>query len=211
MEKLVNSPGEHLFYLGLNNGRGGGMLSYPNFMAENKALDHPDIVPIVQIAEKVGLDFRVLVLQRSAAEILASTKSRDFAQNNHLEAKILVDNAAALYSQLKLIDRKFFYCVQYRDLGIIAGNPDKKTHLLYFLHPMNLARDSLFDDMLDKVVYSNNTAPLVTTADSDHKNKNTDHTKKEGLSDVLMSSEAHHVFQLEARLTLINQLCSVKM
>eukprot|EP01034_Spumella_vulgaris_P038876 gene38876-48006_t len=52
MGKLATTPGEHLYYIGLNNGKGGGMLSYPNFMSKNKALDHPDLIPLAQIAEK---------------------------------------------------------------------------------------------------------------------------------------------------------------
>jgi hypothetical protein len=76
------------------------MLSYPNLNTEDKALNHPDVFALAVMAEKVGIDFRVLVLQRDAASILWSTEKRHFGDVQ--EPKILIDNAAALYSQVSL-------------------------------------------------------------------------------------------------------------
>lgn len=151
MKELKQIPGDHLFFIGLKSHTAGGMMSYPNFNGKNKALDNPDIYVLAQLAESVGLDFRVLVLQRGAEEIVHSATSRGFggAEGKENEPKILLASANALYGQLSSLDRKFFECVRYDELGRLK--PERVKELVEFLHPHNLQKD--LPEMLKRVRY----------------------------------------------------------
>ena len=79
------------------------------------------------IAETVGLDFRVLVLQRSA-------------QGGQVEAQILIANAAVLHSQLALLGRPLYFCLHLEQLLRLKAPPLQglKGQLVDFVHPHNL-------------------------------------------------------------------------
>jgi hypothetical protein len=110
-----------------------GMASYPNFgSTETKSIDHPDLLPLVVLAEAAKVDLRIVVLQRKAYDILVSTiVHRNFGHG--YEARILLDNAAVLYSQLKLIDPKFFVCLHYHNMHNLTNV--ELSHMRNFLHP----------------------------------------------------------------------------
>ena len=130
--KTIAAYGENNLYLvGLCFVKRSAMLSYPNYNGINKALDHPDISVLAALAELAGVDFRVLVLQRDASEILASTARRGIGGLE--EPKILLDNAAALHAQLQLLDHRFFQCLHYQDIGNLTAT--QQSELGDFLHP----------------------------------------------------------------------------
>ena len=49
------------------------MLSYPNFPGDRKPLQFPDVRMLAHISEATGADFRVVVLTRSAFNMMMST------------------------------------------------------------------------------------------------------------------------------------------
>lgn len=153
MQRLAHAEGEHLFFVGLGFTRGSGMFSYPNYNAQHKALDHPDALSLALMAESVGLDLRILVLQRSGYEIISSTVNRNFG-NGASEGKILIDNAAAMLAQIQLLSHDFFKCVKYRDLGKMKSDEKEVRELADFIHPENLGRSGILPTMLDVVHYS---------------------------------------------------------
>ena len=145
------------------------------------------------LAEQAGIDFRVLVLQRNGLEILKSVDRRDFGQAEE-EPKILVDNAAALYAQLALLDRKFFHCLHYERLNNFT--PKSKKELIDFLHPENMK--DIMTQMLTQIRPSKTT---LAAANSSHL------LPDKSLNDTHNSHFDYYSFQLDARLALINDLC----
>ena len=120
---------------------GSGMMSYPSFQFKDKALDHPDVYALALFAEKSNLDFRVIVLCRQAADILKSTAKRKFGTPLEPEPRVLVDNAAALYTQMKLMDPRFFLSFDFDSLvrsDWVAMIDKRKHQIANFLHPGNL-------------------------------------------------------------------------
>jgi len=118
---------------------------------------------------------------RGSEAILVSTIGRGFGFNQ--EPMVLVDNAAVLYAQLKLIDRRFFFCLRYEDVSTLTKK--EKDDLRMFLHPK-----LELDNMLKQFEVSTNTKKL-----------------EEG---ELGSSASYHIHQLEARMFLIRKLCRSK-
>ena len=161
-------PGDasSLYVLGLGFSNGVGMLSYPNFGGANKALNHPDVFLLAAVAERAGVDLRVLVLQRSAGEIVRSVAARGYGSTE--DSRILIDNAAALASQLRLLDRGFFLCLDYPslmsmrdDIGL-PGVRAKRDALGGFL--MKDGAGPLLDAMLRKVKPSGHGSNSTTAA-----------------------------------------------
>lgn len=52
------------------------MFSYPNFNAQNKVMNYPDIYLLAILSELTNIDLRILVLQRNSLSILSSTNHR---------------------------------------------------------------------------------------------------------------------------------------
>lgn len=82
-----------------------------NHGGPDKALHTPDVRVLASLAEEAGLDFRVIVLVRSADEILRSTVYHRHFGTEAREATILAASAALLAGQLQLMDPHFFVCV----------------------------------------------------------------------------------------------------
>lgn len=213
MKTIATMPGDRLYLVGLCFVKRSAMMSYPNYNGVNKALDHPDISTLAALAELAALDFRVLILQRSAQEILASTRRRDIGGND--EPKVLLDNAAALYAQMKLVDRSFYHCVQYRDLGDMTQNSKAKAQLIQFLHPALMP--AVMDAMLSKVHYSGNNSSFLASQPrvkkhglkaSTHSNGNGNAAESTHESIYLQAqSNVYHTWQLQLRMSLIDELC----
>jgi hypothetical protein len=214
MRILAQKGGRHLYLVGLGFLKEAGMLSYPNFNGVHKSLDHPDISLLASIAEGVGLDFRVIVLQRSAKEILESTKRRSIG--GQAEPSILVDNAATLFSQLSLMEKTFYRCVPFHRLANLTTNEQKD--LATFIHPM---LTTLFPSMLEAVHYpgSKTNHTEHTTAVSMESNNNSSRLlgKGDAQDAVLKAKHDQHVeqqnfyyqeWQLSRRLALIDSLCA---
>ena len=190
-----------LYIIGIDHPTTSGMLSYPNFGDPQKTLNHPDIAVLARIAELVNLDFRVVVLQRSADSILMSTQNRRFGGPR--EGRILSDSAAALYSQLKLLDPRFFYCIQYHDLSTLSD--DKKRELIDFTHPIVI--QSLLPQML-KLVHSK---PQITTSHdfiNNMKNRSQNKNNQDYYSEMKKYITGNYdLHGVAARLQLIDNLC----
>lgn len=79
--------------------------SYPTLGGDKKQLQHPDLHLIAKLAEEAGVDLRVLVLTRNPYAIAKSTtENRLFGGGFNEEIEMLTENAAAITSQLNLID-----------------------------------------------------------------------------------------------------------
>ncbi len=209
MQALAHRPGNHVYLIGLCFVHLSAMMSYPNYNGLNKALDHPDVSILATIAEWAGLDFRVIVLQRDAADILKSTARRGIGGRE--EPKILLSNAAVLHSQLLLLDRKFYHCIQYRNLGRL--DQQSKQELVNFLHPTLL--EPIIDRMLTKVVYSESNRTSARLSDRNFQSRTSSGVRSgERVTDVNLSGEVrrvsdkYHVWQLAQRLHQIDVLCS---
>lgn len=191
MNELSNSTETQLYFLGLGFVKFSGMLSYPNYNGAYKTLDHPDAFTLAQLAEAAGIDFRVVVLQRNAMEILAS----DMDHREHggrLEPKILINNAADLYSQLKLLDKRFFHCLNYRDIGLLGK--EKKEELQNFLHPKNIP--VVIDEMISQISYTGSHTDTYSSVN-----------ELKGIALFKYLNRKYHANQLQARLDLIQELC----
>jgi hypothetical protein len=216
MQSLAALSDSRAYLVGLCFVHRAAMLSYPNYNGVNKALDHPDLHILATLAEMAGVDFRVIVLQRSAREILSSTTSRDIGGSN--EPKILIDNAAAIYTQMLLVDPAFYHCVQYRELGSLSQR--QKHSLAAFIHPA-LSVPTI-DRMLSAVRYAGSTQANLTStaapaAPTRLESKLLRHRSRlakeaEGKSALQLAAEEssvrYHEWALELRLGLIDGLCS---
>lgn len=208
VQALAQRPGNHVYLMGLCFVHLSAMMSYPNYNGVNKAVDHPDISILATIAEWAGLDFRVIVLQRDAEDILKSTARRGIGGRE--EPKILLSNAAVLLSQLLLLDRKFYHCIQYHSLGKL--DPQSKHKLVNFLHPTLLG--PIIDRMLAMVVYSESNRTTVRPSDRNFQGR-TSSGVRSGNSNTDMNlsievrrvSEKYHAWQLAQRLHQIDELC----
>eukprot|EP01034_Spumella_vulgaris_P026448 gene26448-33027_t len=215
MRSLVATPGDHFYFLGLGFVPGSGMLSYPNFNGRHKSLDHPDAYTLALMAESAGLDFRVLVLQRDAADIIASTAKRGFggALGAAGEPKILIDNAAVLYSQLALLDPAFIHCVQYKTLGNLSA--EARDEMVDFLHPVLMKSELAV--MLKEVVYSRPTLPsgalsVLSGASNVGAISRTPPRKPKVVVSAPLTPKQqenleYHIKQLSSRLALIDNVC----
>lgn len=187
-----------LYIIGNDHPTTSGMLSYPNFGDPHKPLNHPDISVIARLAELVGLDFRIIVLQRSADEILMSTKNRRFGGPK--EGRILSDNAAALYSQLKLLDPKFFHCVNYHDLSSFNGN--KRKDFIEFTHPF-------IETILPKMLETIHSKPEIRTShDFIQKMNNRSNLHQDSIMEMRQYlTNNYDVHNVAVRLQLISNIC----
>jgi hypothetical protein len=148
------------YIVGLDYVHHSAMMSYPNYNGLNKALDHPDIHLLAALAELAGVDFRVIVLQRNAREVLASTARRGFG--GHEEPRILATNAAVLAAQLQSLHRSFYQCAQYSELAHLDAQ--QQTRLASFIHA-DMSSDVVLK-MLSKITYSNSSASVHSTRSS---------------------------------------------
>ena len=179
-----------LYIISLELIKDSGMMSYPNYGGPNKSLNHPDIAVMAALAEMAGMDFRVLVLQRNARDILRSVTSSSYG--GAAEPKILVDNAAALYSQMEQLDPRFYFCLPYEKMGNMTDS--EQSGFVHFLHPTILP--SMMDTMLQMVHYK----PKPSTT-------STEHFASEEERRFKGASREYHEWLLARQLGLINGLC----
>jgi hypothetical protein len=124
---------------------------------------------------------------------------RHFGTKEGEEPKILIDNAASLYAQLALLDKRFFFCVDYEKLAEIKNSTLALQHeLAQFLHEDEMAM--ILPEMI-RVIRPSSSKPAFPTFILND-------------SVAIRHSKAKHnnsqeylAFQLQARLTLIDHLC----
>ena len=143
MKQMAVQPGDHLYYVSPP------MPYATGTVPRTKPLDHPDVFALAAMAEAAGLDLRIVLLQRDAEELLDSLTRHHVGGGayHHIQYKILIANAAALYMQLMLIDRAFFYCLPYSQL--VTTNEDKLNNkqsgkLNSFVHPSMLLQTNIY-------------------------------------------------------------------
>jgi hypothetical protein len=139
------SSGKKLVILNTQDDDKAGVLSYPNYDGLHRSVHNPDLHVLACVAEAAGVDFRVVVLQRSAEAAYAS-----FHRRFHVEASLMgiVTSANVLYAQLTQIAPDFYHCVSYDDMGALRSRD--KDALATFLHPA--LRGGLMNAMLGEVV-----------------------------------------------------------
>ena len=128
--------------------------------------------------------------------ILKSVTQRDFGREEE-EPKILIDNAAVLYTQLTLLDRRFFFCLDYEQLAEIQST-DLQRELAMFLHEVNMPK------ILNKMISAlrpSSTKPVFPTFILNDSVAIRNSSSKHNTTQEYLS------FQLQARLALIDQLC----
>ena len=157
MNRCVNASIEtSIFHFqGLEASPNQGMLSYPDSMSLNRALNHPDVFTMSMLAEISNLDLRILVIQRDAKDILRSTSKKMTSRfGGNVEPETLIANAEALYTQLKMLDRSFYHCVHYTKLASL--NKAQSQKMADFLHP-TIMKDA-WQYMIEAVKYPNETS-----------------------------------------------------
>lgn len=80
-----------------------GHMSYPSYNGKDKALHSPDMHALAALCERASIDLRIVVMQRSAEAIVASTANRDFGSFPGHEISTLTNNAAVVAAQLQLM------------------------------------------------------------------------------------------------------------
>ena len=105
-----------------------GMMSYPNGIS---GTSWPDLGSLAEMAERAGIDLRIIVLTRPSIPMIRSISSRvrNVQKNSHL-AEI---GAIKLSKQLSSIDASFYSCVSYDDLTSVTRDAIQK--LQNFLVP----------------------------------------------------------------------------
>eukprot|EP00750_Incisomonas_marina_P023655 INCI5049.6.p1 GENE.INCI5049.6~~INCI5049.6.p1 ORF type:complete len:289 (-),score=57.53 INCI5049.6:69-935(-) len=82
-----------------------GMMSYPNFGGPLKVLQHPNIRLLAELAEKAGVDLRIIVMLRDPLALLASTVlKRHFVESAEIGMEVLLRNFEILVQQLVMLD-----------------------------------------------------------------------------------------------------------
>jgi hypothetical protein len=121
---------------------------------------------------------------------------RDFGKEEE-EPKILIDNAAVLYTQLSLLDRRFFFCLDYEQLAEIKSTALQRE-LALFLHEINMPK--ILNKMIAAIRPSSSKPAFPSFILNDSvavKNSIAQHD----------NSQEYLAFLLQARLALIDQLC----
>ena len=91
----------------------------PQERGEARLATRPDVTFAARAAESAGVDLRVLVLSRPAAQILAMSGedvSGAGVEGGPARAAVLLSHCASLESQLRAVDARFLSCGRYRSL-----------------------------------------------------------------------------------------------
>lgn len=151
-------------------------MSYPNFDdVSTKPLDHPDLLPLVLLAEAADIDMRIVVTQRHAYDVLYSTHlRRNYGHGS--EPRVLIDNAALLYSQLLLI----LVSLSVSHTQSASFNGSQVSAFQRFLHP-NIDNDFMRHmwsqlNPVDRsaaaaVLAALNTSTIMTATDMKHQQR----------------------------------------
>jgi hypothetical protein len=163
-----------------------GMFSYPNYDGIHKALDIPDVTLLAALAESSKVDLRIIVLLRDSQDMLMSYVRR-FQINAYAEALTMVNAMSALYTQLAMIDRKFYKCLQFESLGTMSVQ--EQDELITFIHPTALVNDR------DKMFGAFRKRPLIDAKDHKAVNSNMDNHMK------------YLLWRLEVQESLLRSIC----
>lgn len=152
----------------------------------NRSHSLPDVNILSRLAESVGLDFRIVIVLRDAEELLLSA-----ARKGRTDPMALVDSAEALYSQLSLLDRRFFHCIHYNNYTKM--NRNERFELKAFVHP-HIELDRLMFFSRDKGKNVANKKNNLKESDFRHS--------------MNSQTASHFLFQLDSRLARLLDLCN---
>eukprot|EP00510_Aplanochytrium_minuta_P006830 CAMPEP_0184032230 /NCGR_PEP_ID=MMETSP0955-20130417/2866_1 /TAXON_ID=627963 /ORGANISM="Aplanochytrium sp, Strain PBS07" /LENGTH=701 /DNA_ID=CAMNT_0026318225 /DNA_START=117 /DNA_END=2222 /DNA_ORIENTATION=+ len=145
--KESNATGTHMLNLVHRGWKGncGSLASYPCFSGSEKNLQHPDVLKLAELAENIGIDFRVVLLMRKAEELVISDiwhRHFNIGHPKMYEERVLENNAASIYTTIATMDPKFYSCTQYDDatfstadhVGSLMQIPTLKETLQGIMH-----------------------------------------------------------------------------
>ncbi|CAM9772841.1 unnamed protein product [Ectocarpus fasciculatus] len=155
MEKLAAFPEESLaedestvVSFGACRHQGTGMMSYPNFNGNEKAIQYVDFRLVAEEAERAGVDMRFVYLARSAEDILASDSEHNNYGGSYIrESRILLNNLAVVHSTFQEMDPAFTTCFRYGEMA----NPAQASRVAGFLAPNNHTAENLAGQILSHV------------------------------------------------------------
>jgi len=91
-----------------------GMMSCPNLLGANRALQNPDVRALANLAELAGVDLRIVLLVRHPASVVSSGLRRGYEKSGLIHAiKMYTSTLSLLSSQLSLLDPSFIACWRY--------------------------------------------------------------------------------------------------
>ena len=91
-----------------------GMMSYPNLLGIDRALQNPDVRALANLAERAGVDLRIVLLVRHPASVVHSGLKRGFEKKGLMHAiKTYTSTLSLLNAQLSLLDPSFIACWRY--------------------------------------------------------------------------------------------------
>ena len=174
------------------------MFAYPSGLGDRLHMaTRPDVFVLAALCERAGIDLRIVILTRPAAEIFSSaqtalsaaaatasasgaaaggpSKENSFAKSvapelSSLWPQALVDSASVLVSQLQQIDRSFFRCIDYSDYGTILSSTAGRWGRMKDVY--NGLVDFVHPAMLPDAIKAARVAGVGTAFDSSNNNNN---------------------------------------
>ena len=113
-DRSVREQGGGIVPLNVLCKRISGMMSYPNLLGANRALQNPDVRALANLAELAGVDLRIVLLVRHPASVVRSGLRRGYEKSGLIHAiKMYTSTLSLLSSQLSLLDPSFIACWRY--------------------------------------------------------------------------------------------------
>ncbi|CAM9821108.1 unnamed protein product [Pylaiella littoralis] len=127
---------------------GTGMMSYPNFNGDDKAIQYVDFQLLAEEAERAGVDLRIIYLSRSARSILISdTQHNNYGKTFIRESRILINSADVVASTFQELDPGFTTCFRYEDMA----DPTQANRVASFAAPNVWIADRLGKKLISHV------------------------------------------------------------
>ncbi|CAM9172629.1 unnamed protein product [Ectocarpus sp. 8 AP-2014] len=125
-----------------------GMMSFPNFNGNDKALQYVDFRLLAEEAERAGVDVRFVYLARSARSILISdTQHNHYGGTFMRESRALINNAAVVESTFQELGPGFATCFRYESMS----DPEQTHRVARFIAPDDDTAQHLEEKMLENV------------------------------------------------------------
>jgi len=112
-ERSVRKQGGGIVPLNVLCENTSGMMSFPNFLGPDRAIQNPDIHALAKVAEDAGIDLRIVLLVRHPTSAVRSAMKRNFEPDVMHAIKKYTSSLALLSAQLNLIDPSFIACWKY--------------------------------------------------------------------------------------------------
>jgi hypothetical protein len=200
-EHIRNKTGDHLYFIGFGAKYGAKksftVSTFPKYPIKIKPSEYPDIYQLTATAESANVDMRILVLQRNPLALMQILERSD-SDIDFEDFRSWILQLGFLYSQLSLLDRKFYYCLPFESLEILQTSPDKMEQLQLFLHPNTMTNYAMNEMLMQLKHYNNNLKPTL---------------KRPAATNIYSAgnsvfSRSYLMMQLNARMSLINDMCN---